>query len=331
LTGENILTGSANKYTVKEFFEDNKDELGLELLTSTIQGQLDITVCYIYRPAFVLTGFMENYLNKRIQIIGETEMLYISSLDKAQKREAFQRLFSKPLCCIIVSKGLDIPDGFIEKAEKFSVPVMRTNWQTTVFIQTLTEILNYHFAPRTTVHGSLVDVYGVGLLFSGPSGIGKSEIVLDLVDRGHRLVADDVVEIIKRGDMIIGRGKEHLRHFMEVRGVGIINIMDVFGIRSIRIQKRIEVKVQLREWDPKRDWDRHGLDEKYTEILGTKITQLFIPIFPGKNITVIAETIALNHMLKIYGFNAAKKLDSKLFNLMQSRKRTQRYLRDDTE
>ncbi len=318
-------------YKVKKFFEDNKDELGLELLTSSFKGQLDITIPYVYRPAFVLTGFMENYLHKRVQIIGETEMMYFRSLDKGQKRDALKRLFSEILCCIIVTKGLELPDDFITEAEKFSVPVMRTNQQTTFFIHMLTEILNYYFAPRTTSHGSLVDVYGVGLLFSGESGIGKSEIVLDLVERGHRLVADDFVEIIKRGDVVIGRGREHLKHFMEIRGVGIINIMDVFGIRAIRIQKRIEVMVQLREWDPTRDWDRHGLDEKTTEILGTKVTQLVVPIFPGKNITVIAETIALNHMLKIYGFNAAKKLDRNLIDLIQSRKQTRRYLRNDTE
>lgn len=318
-------------YKVKDFFEDNKDELGLELLTSSIEGRLDITIPDIFRPAFVLTGFMENYLHKRVQILGETEMMYFCSLDEGQKRDALKRLFSKNLCCIIVTKGLELPENFITEAEKSSVPVMRTKWQTTLFIHTLTEILDYYFAPRSTSHGSLVDVYGVGLFFSGDSGIGKSEIVLDLVERGHRLVADDFVEIIKKGDMVIGRGREHLRHFMEIRGVGIINIMDVFGIRAIRIQKRIEVVVKLREWDPTRDWDRHGLDEKTTEILGTKVTQLVVPIFPGKNITVIAETIALNHMLKIYGFNAAKKLDRNLIDLMQSRKQTRRYLRNDTE
>lgn len=325
------MTESEKNYKVNEFYEDNKDEFSFEILTSGLDSPLDITCSDLYRPAFVLTGFMENYLHNRIQIIGETEVLYIRSLTPGQREDAFDRLFSKPLCCIIITKKLDMSDLFIEKAKEASVPVLRTDWETTIFMYTLREVLNFYFAPRTIIHGSLVDVYGVGLLFSGPSGIGKSEIVLDLVERGHRLVADDVVEIIKKGDVVIGRGREHLRHFMEVRGVGIINIMDVFGIRAIRIQKRIEVVVQLREWDPSKDWDRHGLDEKSTDILGTKVTKLLIPIFPGKNITVISETIALNHMLKIYGFDAAKKLDNNLFDLMESRKRTQRYLRDDTE
>ncbi len=318
-------------YSVKEFFEDNREELDLEALTSSLEGACAIISPDIHRPAFALTGFMENYLNDRIQIIGETEILYLRSLGREDQKRAMIRLFSKPLCCIIVTKGFDLPVGFVSEAEKVSVPVLRTRKQTTPFIHILTEILDYHFSPRTMLHGSLVDVYGVGILFSGHSGIGKSEIVLDLVERGHRLVADDVVEIIKRGDVVIGRGREHLRHFMELRGVGIINVMDAFGIRAVRIQKRVEVVVQLEDWDPEMDWDRHGLDEKFIEILGTKVRQLKIPIFPGKNITVISETIALNHMLKVYGLDAAERLDNKLVDWMKSKKQTRRYLRTDTE
>jgi HPr kinase/phosphorylase len=182
-----------------------------------------------------------------------------------------------------------------------------------------------------SVHASLVDVYGVGLLFSGQSGIGKSEIALDLVERGHRLVADDVVEIIRRGNVIIGKGSEHLRHFMEIRGIGIINVMDIFGIRSVRVQKRIEVEVRLEVWDPKKDWDRLGLDEKYVDFLGTKIRQVVIPIYPGKNITVIAESISLNHMLKVYGIDAAKRFNKQLIDMMESDRKTRRYLKYDTE
>jgi HPr kinase/phosphorylase len=181
------------------------------------------------------------------------------------------------------------------------------------------------------MHGSLVDVYGVGLLLLGRSGIGKSEIALDLVERGHRLVADDIVEMTRHGDVVMGRGSAHLRHFMEIRGVGIINVMDLFGIRAARIQKRIEVVVTLEEWDPTKDWDRLGLDEHYKEILGVDVRQVIIPIYPGKNITVISETIALNHMLKVYGIDAAKSLDQKLVDLMESDKKTRRYLKYDME
>jgi HPr kinase/phosphorylase len=203
--------------------------------------------------------------------------------------------------------------------------VIRTALPTTPFLHMLADHLEDVFAPRASVHASLVDVYGVGLLISGQSGIGKSEIALDLVERGHRLVADDVVEIIRRGNVLIGRGSEHLRHFMEIRGIGIINVMDIFGIRAVRVQKRIEVEVRLE------DWDRLGLDEKYIDVLGVKIRQVVIPIYPGKNITVIAESISLNHMLKVYGIDAAKRFNKQLVDMMESDRKTRRYLKYDTE
>ncbi len=319
------------EYSVKEFFEENSEEYEIEALTENLEGPIPITGPDIHRPAFALTGFMENFLHKRIQIIGETELLYLKVLDEAQVADAIARLFSQPLPCIIVSKGLDVPQQLLDLTFKHGVPLLRTSMQTTDFIHELTGHLELIFAPRTLIHGSLVDVYGVGLLFSGRSAIGKSEIALDLVERGHRLVADDVVETFRHGDAILGRGREHLKHYMEIRGIGIINVMDVFGIRAVRIQKRVEVVVQLEDWDPSKDWDRHGLDEHYTDILGIKVRQVVIPIYPGKNITVIAETIALNHMLKVYGIDAAKRLDQQLLDMMESDKKTRRYLLYDHE
>jgi HPr kinase/phosphorylase len=319
------------EYSVKEFFEENSEEYEIEALTENLEGPIPITGPDIHRPAFALTGFMENFLHKRIQIIGETELLYLKVLDEAQVADAIARLFSQPLPCIIVSKGLDVPQQLLDLTFKHGVPLLRTSMQTTDFIHELTGHLELIFAPRTLIHGSLVDVYGVGLLFSGRSAIGKSEIALDLVERGHRLVADDVVETFRHGDAILGRGREHLKHYMEIRGIGIINVMDVFGIRAVRIQKRVEVVVQLEDWDPTKDWDRHGLDEHYTDILGIKVRQVVIPIYPGKNITVIAETIALNHMLKVYGIDAAKRLDQQLLDMMESDKKTRRYLLYDHE
>jgi HPr kinase/phosphorylase len=319
------------EYTVKEFFEENAEEFELEALTENLEGPIRITGPDIHRPAFALTGFMENFLHKRIQIIGETELLYLKVLDEGEVAQAIARLFSQQLPCIIVSKGLDVPQQLLDLCVENSVPLLRTRMQTTEFIHELTGHLELIFAPRTLIHGSLVDVYGVGLLFSGRSAIGKSEIALDLVERGHRLVADDVVETFRHGDAILGRGREHLKHYMEIRGIGIINVMDVFGIRAVRIQKRVEVVVQLEDWDPSKDWDRHGLDEHYTDILGIDVRQVVIPIYPGKNITVIAETIALNHMLKVYGIDAAKRLDQQLLDMMESDKKTRRYLLYDHE
>lgn len=319
------------EYSVRQFFEEYAEDLKLEKLSDDLSSRLDITTPDVHRPAFALTGFMENYLHERIQILGETEILYLRSLDNGRQRDSIRRLFSEKLCCIIVTKGLDVPGDLLSLAAENGVPVLRTSMATTEFIHALTGQLDFVFAPRTMIHGSLVDVYGVGLLFSGRSAIGKSEITLDLVERGHRLVADDVVEIVRHGDVLIGRGREHLRHYMEIRGIGIINVMDIFGIRAVRIQKRIEVIVRLEDYDPGKDWERLGLDDQNTEMLGVEIRQLIIPIFPGKNITVIAESIALNHMLKVYGIDAAKKLNQQLTNLMDSDRKTRKYLKYDIE
>ncbi len=318
-------------YPVAQFYEDCREDFHFTVLTPGLTSAIPITVPDIHRPAFALSGFMEFFLHERIQVVGETEMVYLRSLDRERQREAVQRVFSKPLCCVIITKGLEPVPDFVPLATEHGVPVLRTEMSTTPFLHQLADHLEDVFAPRTSVHASLVDVYGVGLLFSGQSGIGKSEIALDLVERGHRLVADDVVEIIRRGNVLIGRGSEHLRHFMEIRGIGIINVMDIFGIRAVRIQKRIEVEVRLEVWDPKKDWDRLGLDEKYVDLLGVKIRQVIIPIYPGKNITVIAESISLNHMLKVYGIDAAKRFNKQLVDMMESDRKTRRYLKYDTE
>ena len=319
------------EYSVEDFYKDTSEEFEFEALTSSFESVIRITVPDIHRPSFALTGFMENYLSERIQILGETELLYLQLLGEADQHNSIARLFTEQLCCIIVTKGLDVPKDLVPLAEQNSVPIFRTPLSTTPFIHSLTTHLENVFAPMTQVHGSLVDVYGVGLLILGRSGIGKSEIALDLVERGHRLVADDVVEIVRHRDVLIGRGGEHLRHFMEIRGLGIINVMDIFGIRAVRIQKRIEVVVRLDEWDATKDWERVGLDEQTTDILGVPVRQLVIPIYPGKNITVISESIALNHMLKVYGIDAAKSLDKRLVDMMESDKKTRRYLKFDTE
>jgi len=196
----------------------------------------------------------------------------------------------------------------------------------------LSRYLDEIFAQTDSLHATLVDVYGVGLLFTGRSGIGKSEIALDLVERGHRLVADDTVQVIKKSDdVLIGRGHGHLKHFMEIRGIGIINVQDIFGIRAIRVQKRIEVEVNLQEWDETKNWERSGLGDKITRIIGVKIPQIVIPLYPGKNITVISEVIALNHMLKVYGINAAERFNKMLIDTMKSDEQTRHYLRFDTE
>ncbi len=317
---------------VSQLLAETRELLGLELINGVEEGPLPATVTDIHRPGLALAGFMQNYLNERIQVLGETEILYLNTRTEDVRQEAIKRLFSVPLVCIIVTRSLDVPALLIEESVRNGVPVLRTSLLTTLFIHELTRYLDDVFAETTEIHGTLVDVYGVGLLFTGRSGIGKSEIALDLVERGHRLVADDTVHVRKiADDVLTGRGNQHLRHFMEIRGIGIINVQDLFGIRAVRVQKRIEVEVLLEDWDTKKDWNRAGLDERNTEILGVAMPQVVIPLFPGKNITVISEVIAMNHMLKVYGVNAAENFNRLLIDMMKSDKQTRHYLRFDTE
>jgi len=318
--------------SVKNLLEDAGEQLGLELVNGVDEGPIPVTVPDIHRPGLALTGFMQNYLNERIQVLGETEILYLNTRSEDVRQEAIARVFSVPIVCIIVTRSLDLPDDLVAAASENGVPILRTSRLTTPFIHELTAHLDDYFSETDQLHGTLVDVYGVGLLFTGASGIGKSEIALDLVERGHRLVADDTVHVVRKGeDVLMGRGYEHLQHYMEIRGVGIINVHDLFGIRSVRVQKRIEVEVHLEEWNVAKDWNRDGLEDRTTAILGVSIPQVVIPLFPGKNITVISEVIAMHHMLKVYGVNAAEKFNNMLIDMMKSDRQTRQYLRYDTE
>jgi HPr kinase/phosphorylase len=279
-----------------------------------------------------LMGYPENFLFERLQIMGRTEIAYLGTLTPKGRAEALDRLFQFAMPGIIVTKGLQLPEGLLERANKNEVPILRTPQDTTPFIHQLTGYLDWVFAPSVTVHASLVDVYGVGLLFTGRSGIGKSETALDLVERGHRLVADDVVRITRRhGDILIGSCNEVLKHTMEIRGLGVIDVQAIFGIRSIRGQKRVEVEVHLTEWDSKVEYERLGLDDCMARYLETEIPLVTVPILPGKNITVIAEVIALNHLVKVYGYHPARALNERLIESMRSKLLANPLVRDDTE
>lgn len=318
--------------SVQEFFEGTRELFSLERLNDVAEGPIPITVPDTHRPGLALTGFMQNFLNERVQVLGETEILYLNTRTDEKRKHDVENLFSVPLVCIVVTRQLDVPGILVETATRNRVPVLRSSMLTTPFIHELTKYLDGVFAPTDVVHGTFVDVYGVGLLFTGRSGIGKSEIALDLVERGHRLVADDTVEVARKAeDILVGRGQQHLQHFMEIRGIGIINVQDLFGIRAIRVQKRVEVEVHLKQWDAKTDWERQGLDERETRILGVRLPQVVVPLYPGKNITVISEVIAMNQMLKVYGINAAERFNRMLIDQMESDRKTRHYLRYDTE
>jgi HPr kinase/phosphorylase len=314
-------------------YEDQRHELQLDPLTESLASRREITVSDIHRPGMALMGFVENFLPERIQIIAQTELTYLATLSPDAVRAAIDRLFQFEMPLIVVCKGLEVPPYMVQCANKTQVPVLRTPQSTTPFIHALTSYLDHMFAPQATVHGSLVDVYGVGLMFTGRSAIGKSETALDLVERGHRLVADDVVTITKRhGDLLIGTGNQLLRHHMEIRGLGIIDVQAVFGIRAIRLQKRVELEVNLTDWSSDGDYERVGIDERKTRHLGVEIPLVQVPITPGKNITVIGEVIALNYLVKLTGgYSPAERLNQHLIELMKRKSAAKAWVREDTE
>ena len=285
-------------------------------------------------PGLVLAGYTARFAAGRVFVLGETEITYLFSIDAQARRKSLETLFGFELPCLFVTKGQDVPPELIELATRSGVAVLQSKLKTAELYHRIKPFLEEAFAPSTTIHGSLADVYGVGLLFQGRSGIGKSECVLDLVERGHRLVADDLVLVRRLGhEVLIGRGHEHAGHHMEIRGVGVIDIRALFGIRSVRQQKRIEVVVQLEDWDSSRPYDRTGLEAEETEILDVKVPKVAVPLNPGKNITVIAEVVAMRHLLKYSGVDSAREFNDRLIRRMQmaGRQATREYLEEDYE
>jgi HPr kinase/phosphorylase len=319
--------------TVEKLYHARNQDLELTLLNSNEAGlNKEIRHPEVHRPGLALTGFFERFANRRVQVLGETEMAYMSRLPVDRLKDISHTLFEHDMPMVIISKGITPPNEFIEAADRFHTGVFSSRLTTAELINRLSAYLDHLFAPSITVHGTLVDVYGVGLLYTGKSGIGKSEVALDLVERGHRLVADDVVKITRAmPDVIIGSGAELLGHHMEIRGVGIIDIEELFGIRAIRLQKRIEVEVNLALWSETEEYERLGIEDKRTALLGVEIPFVRVPISPGKNITVISEVIAMNHMLKVYGENSAMEFSKKLSARLTRLSTTKDYLESDSE
>jgi HPr kinase/phosphorylase len=308
--------------TVNKLFHDNQKKLKLQLLSSKAGYNRLITTPQLHRPGLALTGFLDLFTFDRIQILGNTEIRYLDSLTKEQRSESLKKVFNYELPCVFITDSNKVPKELLPLASTRKISVFRTKYPTMEFFHYMGDYLNNEFAPRTTVHGTLVDVYGIGVLFTGRSGIGKSEIALDLVERGHRLVADDLVIITKKAEEILmGEGRELAEHHLEIRGLGLIDTRSTFGIRAVRIHKRIEVEVKLVDFESKAEYDRTGLEEHFTSILDVEIPIVVLPINPGKNITVIAETIALNHLLKIYGHHTPKEFNKKLIEKMRQKER----------
>ncbi len=322
------------RLTVTKLLESLRDSLQLEELGESVGHDREITSPEASSPGLALAGYLNRFPYQRIQVLGETEITYLQSLDDATRSANLTQFFDFPMPCAFVTKGLEPPAPLVELADKAGVAVLRSKLKTAEFYRIIKPYLADHFAPTTTMHGSLADVFGVGLFFTGKSGIGKSECVLDLVERGHRLVADDLVFVSRRGsDVLIGRGHERQRHFMEIRGVGLIDVPGIFGVKAVRQQKRLEVVVVLEAWDAGATVDRTGLDVQTTTVLGVEVPKITVHLNPGKNITVIAEVIAMNHLLRYHrGYDSATAFNEMLIGDMKRRSgATHRYLLEDDE
>lgn len=303
------------KISVAYLVQKLQERVNIELNAFVAEESSDqrfVTEADLHRPGLALAGYVKLFTYQRIQVIGNTESQYLDNMSREEREEAFGNLVQFNIPVIFLTDSNEFPDYLLELAEKAGIPIYGTPVETTRFMYLIRDFLEDQFAMQTLVHGSMVDVYGIGILIAGKSGIGKSEVALDLVERGHRLVADDVVMLTKKNNILMTSATEMNQHFMEIRGLGIVDVMSMFGIRAIRYQKRLEVVLELSLWDESRDIERTGLDQDMTSILDVNIPLIHLPITPGKNITVIAEVIAMNYLLRHYGYDAAEVLQEKI-------------------
>jgi HPr kinase/phosphorylase len=273
-----------------------------------------ITVADLYRPSLEMAGYFNYYPLERVQILGKTELTFFNTLTADVRRDRMERLCSNEgTPCILITRGMDVPDELINAATGKHMSVIRSKVPTTTLASQITDFLENKLAPSTTIHGVLVDIYGIGILISGSSGIGKSETALELVKRGHRLIADDAVEIRQSApNVLVGNAPELIKHLLEIRGVGIINVMTLFGAGAIRNNTRIAVVINLEIWQQDKQYDRLGLDDETTRIIDTDVPLVTIPVRPGRNLAVIVEVAAMNYRLKRMGYNAAQQFTNKL-------------------
>ncbi len=263
----------------------------------------------INRPALQLTGYFAHFASERVQVIGYVEYSFLQMLDEEKKKEVYKTFLSYEIPCLIFCRSLQPDEFLLAEANKRNIPVFSTDKKTSQFMAEIIRWLNVELAPCISIHGVLVDVYGVGVLIMGESGIGKSEAALELIKRGHRLVSDDVVEIRKVSDeTLVGSAPDITKHFIELRGIGIVDVKNLFGVLSVRETQNIDLVITLEDWDRDKEYDRLGLEEQHTEFLGKKVVCHQLPIRPGRNLAIIVETAAINHRQKSMGYNAAQEL-----------------------
>ena len=305
----------APSVTVGGLLQSRPEALGLPLELLSGKGGLDrvITSPHIQKTGLALAGFHEYLQPERILVLGESEVRYLESLDTTARTSSLWAAFSHDFPCVLITGGWDPPAELLAASERYRVPVLRTAVSTPLAIAKITAVLDDRLAVRELVHGVLIDILGLGVLIVGESGIGKSECALDLVVRGHRLVADDTVEVRRRGETaIIGTCPDLTRFHMEVRGLGVINIRDLFGVAATRLSKRVELVVQLERWDPAREYDRLGLDDNHFDLAGAKVPLIQMPVAPGRSLAILVEVAARNQLLRMRGRHAARDLAARL-------------------
>ncbi len=341
LDGSKDLLFKKDSITV-EFLVEQLSKAVMVPLDVIVDGDLGrlVVESNLHRPGLALAGYVDLFTHQRVQLLGNTESRYLQKLSRNQRKAAFNNLLQFPIPCVFLTAGNEIDPDLVSMAAEKDVPVYATPVPSTQFASLLGDFLEDQFAPQQTLHASLVDVYGVGILLTGRAGVGKSEVALDLVERGHRLVADDVVVATRKGaNVIMGSGTDLVQHFMEIRGLGIVDVRAMFGIRAIRFQKRIEVVVDLHVWEEDEEYTRLGMVDDHLTILDVGLPRVKLPINPGKNITVICEVVAMNYLLQHYGYDAKEVLSSRLAEKISQKsgergaslKRGVEYFEHDTE
>lgn len=298
--------------------QDFVDTLGLSVIVPSTNKEWDLPSTDVTRPGLQFAGYYDYFAYERPQVIGKTEMSYLESLSEQVRRGRLEQFFSYAMPCVVIARGMECPEDLAQLAQEHNIPVYQTMDVTTKFTGRLIHYLSNRLAPRVTRHGVLMDVFGVGVLITGESGVGKSECALELVKRGHQLVADDVVDICRVADSrLVGEAPAMVRNFMEIRGIGIIDIRAMYGIGSVIPTKSIDMVIHLELWRENKEYDRLGLSEEYTAILGAKLPHIVMPVRPGRNLAIIMEVAARNWRLKRTGYNAAAELDKRLTEMLQ--------------
>jgi HPr kinase/phosphorylase len=298
---------------VARLLEESEYDLKLTLVAGQKGLARKISSSRIQKPGLALTGFTEHLHPERVQVFGNTEIQFLKTLSEERQREVLEKLLSSELACVVVTKDLEIPPTLTHACERSDLALIKTPLLSSTFIQQVQLFLDEALTASASLHGVLMDVFGVGILLLGKSGIGKSEIALDLVMHGHRLVADDIVDVSRRkNNAVYGVGNPIIKHHMEIRGLGIINIKDLFGIAAVRERKKIELVIELVEWDPQQEYDRLGVDEAKMQVVDVDLPLSVVPVRPGRNMTTIIEVAARNHLLKLQGHHSARDFADRL-------------------